>query len=184
MDLDDDLVSPSARQRLLGQGYAKDRLDSVSRLLDEVDLAIVSTPQIQESLQLRGVSAQVVDNDLNIELWQAGGTWRPHRAAGLRLVFAGTASHREDLALLEPVMSALPSRVSLDVVGVSDRSTNWYRAIPVGDEHANYPDYAKLLSTMARRWDVGLAPLQEGPFNWAKSDLKLLEYQERWGYPR
>ncbi len=73
-------------------------------------------------------------------------------------------------------MSALPSRVSLDVVGVSDRSTNWYRAIPVGDEHANYPDYAKLLSTMARRWDVGLAPLQEGPFNWAKSDLKLLEY--------
>jgi hypothetical protein len=83
------------------------------------------------------------------------------------LVYVGTRTHADDLALLRPVMERLRRRrdvdVKLFVVGVEeDRSPGetWYERVPIP---ARLLRIMRTLSLAAQQapWDVALAPLQD-----------------------
>jgi glycosyltransferase involved in cell wall biosynthesis len=66
--------------------------------------------------------------------------------------------------------------VRLYIVGISNRSTDWYTAIPVPEACKPYPRYVPWLRQIMAEMDLAVAPLVDDAFNAAKSDLKFLEY--------
>jgi hypothetical protein len=73
VELDDDMVSPEARQRLLGQDYTRPRLDGLQALLGEADRVVVSTDELARRVgrAAPGVPVAVWPNRLDPALWEA-----------------------------------------------------------------------------------------------------------------
>ena len=102
--------------------------------------------------------------------------------------FMGSASHRPDLLLLKDVIPKILDEyknVEFHFVGniVNDFGTDrikcftsikhgTIRKIEDQGEFFDLDDYPKYMA----KWDIGIIPLIDAPFNIAKSDLKYLEY--------
>jgi len=184
LDLDDHLLASDHGD---AEHFAA-QVESMRLMLDAAALVTVSTPALAETIGELCRRVVVVPNQLDERLFLTGtggeppgpGTAEPDRP--IRLVYAGSPSHADDLEFLHEVMtqlrSELPGRLELDVVGGEPRGTGeaWYhrREIPAGQ--ASYPDYVALLRRWRADWDIGVAPLLDTPFNRHKSDLKFLEY--------
>jgi hypothetical protein len=102
--------------------------------------------------------------------------------AATRLLYVGSTTHAQDLALLRPVLEHLRSELGLDVelcvVGGEPTTTgaSWYRRVPVPRGWSAYPRFVEWLRGERSRWDVAVGPLADTTFNRSKSDLKFLEY--------
>ncbi|ETW10992.1 glycosyl transferase family protein [Roseivivax marinus] len=114
--------------------------------------------------------------------------WRNYRSAPatdvfhnpLRIVYMGTATHSEDLAVVMPAFERLardyPDRFHLTLIGITNTRYDvpWMSAyLPRGKR--SYPAFARHLARETF-FDVGIAPLADTPFNAAKSDVKFLDY--------
>lgn len=185
VDLDDDLVTEPARLRLLDHGYARTKLDALTSVLEQADAVIVSTQPLAELMQSSTRSVTVVPNSLDPGVWPGLDVLDPRQRGGavegdtVRILYAGTVTHSEDLALLRTPILALQSEgrpVLLETVGITETPGDWFSALPLPDAAVNYPDFASWLLARADRWVLGVAPLAEHSFNHAKSDLKFLEY--------
>lgn len=181
VELDDDLVTTEARERLLASGnYSAAQLDALSQLISSADQIIVSTDPLAELLTSTGKASLVTvfENRLSPRLWTSSVPTTPrHRVK--RPVYVGTVTHAGDLELIEGLPELLSQRLGqetrIDVVGVT-RGTlppGFDRiAVPEG----RYPAFVRWLRTQRSDWSVGLAPLGVSSINETKSDLKLLEY--------
>jgi hypothetical protein len=179
VELDDDLVTPPARERLTGT-YPLDRLDALATLAQAADGIVVSTAHLAGLMRAFAPEAEVsvVENRLDARLWfTAVDDARP--ALSRRPVYIGTSTHGADLALLEGlpelVSQNLGRQITFDVVGItSGRLPEGFRRVT--NPRPPYGEFVPWLRRQASRWNVGLAPLAADPFNNSKSDLKLLEY--------
>ncbi len=156
-------------------------------LAARADLVTVSCPELARALtrnlsrdQARACTpVAVLPNLLEEALWRpATPDLSPDQAEGprpLRVVFAGTPTHRADLEPLGPVLGRVARRfgpaVEMVFMGCDPPPGVPARCAPFLD---GYADYARALASLAP--DIGLAPLADTPFNRCKSAVKWLEY--------
>ena len=210
VDIDDDIFGERA-----GDSYDYEaHRSSVERLVGAADLVTVSTEALRDVMAPRAGRVVVVPNMLDELLWFGGvdpatapapapANGPPARVArriGARiatrarrpqrrtcdLVYVGTRTHGDDLALLRPVMERLRGHPDIDfrlsVVGgeaLPSRGHDcWYQPVPIPTtrQHHAYPEFVPWLRSRSHDWDIAVAPLQDTPFNRCKSDLKHLEY--------
>jgi len=176
-DLDDDLLTiPDDHPEA---GHLRSLAVVVRRLTLAADQVWVATPALADRLKELRPDAEVVPNALDDRLWQPP---PPRPADGrLRIVYMGTATHDGELTFLAPVAAAIRrrygKRIRFDVVGVTSRGLppGFERRLPEG--HAANASYAGFVEWFGRqRWEIGVSPLLEGPFNRCKSAIKLMDY--------
>jgi glycosyltransferase involved in cell wall biosynthesis len=177
-DLDDDLRhvprdhpdAPALRPRA--------RL--VSRLVRGADAVWVSTPALAAALADLRADVRVVVNGLDERLWAASPPPLP-RQGPVRILFMGTATHDGDFAIVEGALARLHAvfaeHVSIELLGVSSRADlpSWVNRIGMSvHASASYPGFVNWITQ--QRWDIGIAPLADTPFNRCKSAIKVLDY--------
>lgn len=180
-EVDDDFFTDSGRARLARAEYDPDRLASIDALVRGADLVIVSTDELAEVVRPIARRVVVVRNALDPTIWTPGEPVDEALPADEhRVLYMGTLTHGEDLALLRDVFTDLTTAdgtpIRLEVIGVTDETAEaaWYRRVEVPDGH--YPAFARWLVDHRQRWRAGVAPLRDEEFNRAKSDLKAIEY--------
>ncbi|MCI2958030.1 hypothetical protein MN032_10020 [Agromyces atrinae] len=181
LDLDDDLLTEPAVDRLLAQGYDHVRLETLKRFVRQADSILVSTEPLAASVRAFNRSVVLVPNVVDPELWT-----RPRPAAEvaprgreIRAVYMGSWTHGGDLDLLRPVFESLVDHeapVALETIGVAERNARWFERLDIPAGRGNYPEFVPWLLDNRHRWDVAVAPLESTEFNAQKSDLKFLEY--------
>ena len=145
------------------------RLRKLFRLADKV---IVSTEPLRAFVSELTDEVSLVPNTLREDLW---GHLKSKRRTGEkpRVGWAGAQQHKGDLALIVDVIKETAEEVDWIFFGMCPESIRPYVAeyhhFEIGVEA--YP--AKLASL---NLDLAVAPLENHPFNEAKSNLRLLEY--------
>ena len=179
-EIDDDLFH-LPKEHPESQAYAG-RLEAAKRLARSADVVLVSTETLRRQMLAFNAETIVLPNYLDDRLWRPPAASPQFNPADIRIVYAGTMSHREDLELLGRAIRKLSpeyrDRIHLDVVGVADGApgADWFHTIPVPPEIArSYPRFVEWIR--ARNcWHWGVAPLLDTSFNRSKSALKFLEY--------
>ncbi|KTR50960.1 hypothetical protein NS359_12600 [Curtobacterium oceanosedimentum] len=187
-EVDDDFFTATAVERLGRAEYDPGRLASVLAVVRAAATTIVSTPVLADAVRGAGGEPVVVENQVDPRLWSGDedpptqpptDTGRTTRSVH-RVLYAGSRTHGDDLAVLRPVFEGLVADdgrpVRLEVVGVSEDVADWYDDLAVPDDAGHYPSFVRWLRARSDRWDAAVAPLVDEPFNHAKSDLKFVEY--------
>lgn len=182
VDTDDDF-------RAMGFGHPE--LEEYEPLLTAHELLLsrasqnwFSTDVLAKSYQDLSVASEVVRNSVDPRIWRHyREEQRPPLEHGdtLQFLYMGTKTHAGDFGLVLPALDSLhesrPGSFSLTLVGIGDELPERPYITVRGPSAADtaYPRFARWLRRLGP-FDVGLAPLEDTPFNRGKSDLKLLEY--------
>lgn len=182
-EIDDNLLDPEHLPA--DQQHWRRSVEAMRRLAHAAALVTVSTEGLAEIVRGLNPNVALVPNHLDERLWfgpVAGVAPRRPDTDECRLLYMGTRTHANDLALLRPALEQIQSitelNVVLEVIGGEPvgRGQQWYRRIDVPDGRATYPEFVGWLRSLRHRWDIAVAPLDASPFNAHKSDLKHLEY--------
>ena len=150
----------------------------IEEYLRRADLVTVSTPQLRELYASFNRNIAVLPNSVDLAVWPPLSA-SPEPSGKITILFSGTLDHERDLQVAEPALldliAAYPDQVELLYWG---NITERLRALPqvkAGPEFTpNYHDYAALLQKLPVSFAI--APLEDIPFNRAKSPIKWLEY--------
>ncbi len=153
----------------------------------EADGIVVATPALAARVAKLNRCVRLVPNAIDERLHFTGEPNRPEQHSDrLVLGYMGTLTHDRDLMMvLQPLREILrmwPEPVELQIVGaLADRRLMLaFKGLPATLLEVPGPDvaYPRFVRWMHRnlRWDVGLAPLEDTPFNRYKSDIKFLDY--------
>lgn len=183
VDLDDDLVTVKHADghRQISELTSEDS-ESLKLLLASCDVVLSSTAHLAARLAPYTQRVEVIENRLDPRVWDAvvARNEADAPAGVIRALYMGTATHAEDLGLLEEVFSSGLSlggkKVQLEVIGITPDRNDWYSRLQPPGHSRGYPEFVSYLRANRNRWDIALAPLVDDYFNAAKSDLKLLEY--------
>lgn len=148
-------------------------------LLKISDLVTCTTqPLYEEAIQFNK-NVHVLPNYLDMDLWDKGTV--PNETPSLRLLWAGSITHRDDLEMIAPVIRKLLLKYEkLKFVSCGDEYVDklfsdlsptkheYIQAMPV---YTRWGEYAQTLMA-----DIAIAPLIDSHFNECKSFLKYLEY--------
>jgi GT2 family glycosyltransferase len=175
-ELDDLITNIQLRNRSRRDFQDKDLVKRFRQALDTCDRMVVATETLAQEYRKFKSDIRVVLNYVEQAKW---GGLLPKRRRGRkpRVGWAGSNSHEGDLAIVADVVKALSDEVEWVFFGLCPEGVRqlveYHAGVPV--EH--FP--AKLASLDL---DLAIAPLEDVPFNHAKSHLKLLEYGIL-GYP-
>jgi GT2 family glycosyltransferase/glycosyltransferase involved in cell wall biosynthesis len=183
-DLDDDLLHVPHKHPDAPALRPKAKL--VEHLVCSATTVFVSTRKLAETLVPLRQDVMVIPNGLDERLWMGplSGVRPRWKAPGapVRLLYMGTATHKDDFALIESslvrVKEAFKEHVELDVIGIDVRSDqlSWIRHPTLSPAATvSYPGFVNWIAQQAK-WDIGLAPLADTPFNRCKSWIKTLDY--------
>jgi hypothetical protein len=144
-----------------------------ARVLSASSLLTVSTPYLGVRLKQYNDHIVLLENHIDVSRFTSVGHTE-YPVVG----WAGSTSHRSgDLGVLKGVLGRLTGEVSFQHSGHMDGS-------PLFSEEVGLPtdQVAIRLRTTAEEYPslldfhIGLVPLRDTPFNYAKSDIKGLEY--------
>lgn len=142
------------------------------KLFKLADAVIVSTQPLLDLVSELTDKGVLVPNTLRDELWLPLQS-RKRTGPKPRVGWAGAQQHQGDLAIIANVVKRTASQVDWVFFGMCPEEIRPYIAefhdFVVGVEA--YP--AKLASL---NLDLAVAPLEQHPFNQAKSNLRILEY--------
>jgi hypothetical protein len=177
-DLDDNLLELDAEH--VDRAAIDRRQAPIRLLLGAADLVTASTQPLRSSLQRYNPRVELLENVLDDRLW--GEPADANDDSIVRVLYMGTATHSQDLALIadacRDIKAELGRKVAFEIVGVTSEDVfdQWARRL-VPSPHASlsYPAFVEWL-TAQRRWHIGVAPLVETPFTRCKSGIKALDY--------
>lgn len=171
-DTDDDLSAIPRRSptyKTQGALRGQRRFAETLRMARLAHVTMTSTDVIREKYERNGITGiEVVENHLPPKIRR-----KRERHDGLVIGWIAGMEHQEDaieLGLreaLEHVLSRHPD-VRVETVGVD---------LGLAERYVRYPSahFKKLPEHMAR-YDIGLAPIVDIPFNAARSNIKVKEY--------
>lgn len=138
------------------------------------DGLIVSTPWLKEVYAEHNPDIEVLPNAIDFKKWDRV---KPSKKKGVRIGFAGGASHVEDLRMVEGALrNVLKNNRDVRLVLVHC-VPDFLRDVPgvIGvHDWARIDKYPKFLAKQG--FDIGIAPLVDNLFNRCKSNLRWLEY--------
>ena len=138
------------------------------------DAMIVSTPYLRDLYSDLNPNVHVVENSTDFKVWDKV---KRKEHSGVRIGWAGGASHAEDLRIVEPVIrKTLENHKNARFVivhGIPDFLKEIDRVDGV-QKWSRIDKYPKFLGE--RGFDIGMAPLVDNAFNRGKSNLRWLEY--------
>ncbi len=169
-DLDDlktNLPDSNSRKKSM----YKDMKYRLRRALGFCDRLIVSTEPLQQAYQQWKDDVVIVPNRLEKSRWS---TLEPmlNDAEKPRVGWAGAQQHHGDLRILIDVIKATHKEIDWIFFGMCLDELRPY----IAEEHSfvSPNDYPAKLASL--KLDLAVAPLEQNPFNEAKSNLRLLEY--------
>ena len=176
-DLSDDLLNMPADKDPDGACAAASA--PLARLVAAAGAVTASTEALAARLAAINPTVHVLPNRLSGRLWR--GTVPGRAPDGMvRALYMGTSTHAEDLALILPALEALAARdhrFRLAVIGIQDGPLPpWAERVAIPERMRSHARFVGWLRAQAGRFDFGLAPLADTPFNLRKSDLKVMEY--------
>jgi glycosyltransferase involved in cell wall biosynthesis len=152
--------------------------DLIQRMLGLADLVTTTTPLLAERLASHTrAPIRVIRNALDPAWFEAGRPDGPAEAPGNpRVVYHGVALRLRDYEIARPAVDAVAAEMpslrrvwlggdATKLAAVVDEVRPWVRGVP---------EFAAAL--VAARPDIGLAPLQDTPYDRARSELHWLEY--------
>ncbi len=156
--------------------------NEVRDFIQRVDALTVSTERLHDDLKSFGKPVRIVPNLLDERLWFEPMKPKPQQDLDptvFRVLYAGGWTHARDLELLHEVVPRLRrrmgDRVEVHVVGGAKHfDSDVFNRVEV--PNGFYPDYVRLLRSIASGFHVAVAPLEDNAFNGFKSDLRYLEY--------
>lgn len=143
----------------------------------EADGLIVTTPHLKETYGELNANIWVIPNAIDFPTWD-----RVQRARrpGIRIGWAGGASHEEDMRIVLPaIKNILAKHKGVRFVFVNGPGQSglpdWLK-MPGVEHHAKWTPIEKYAQSVARHdFDIGIAPLVDHSFNRSKSNLRWLE---------
>lgn len=179
--IDDDLFDvPLSLGRVKYDHYhSPGRIQALQRAIAESDLVYASTPELAAALLRHGVETPIVAGglycsvDLDAMMAPAPATWPV-------IGYMGTEGHGQDLATIMPALTRLMDEMPIlrfETFGTIVMPDVMKRFGSRIGHHPPIGDYEEFLSALCRLgWWIGLAPLEDTPFNYCKADTKWVEY--------
>lgn len=154
--------------------YDKRYPDITQRLHTSIGLChklIVSTKPLLEAYKKYAKDAAIVANYLRKDIWMPLKD-EPKRFVGkkIRVGWAGGAFHQGDLSIITDVVKELKDEVEWVFMGLIPKGCEDFVEY---HEAVSLREYPKKLASL--NLDLAVVPLQQHPFNDAKSNLRLLE---------
>lgn len=182
IDMDDDLLNVPA-DKDPDRRYATGA-EPLRKLIGASSLLMVSTTPLMERMKTIAPKVALVPNMLSARLWQSDSAPEasiaglPERGSKLRVLYMGTVTHDDDLEMIrEAIVPLVDVGVcEFHIIGGQSKDAPWFKRIPLPNECKNYPEFVAWFRTVAKSFDVAIAPLRDSEFNACKSDLKFLDY--------
>lgn len=180
--IDDDLLAvPESLGAAKFKAYnSPQRVKALRDNIEQSDLFYVSTVELKARFAEHGIVTPTVAGEIycSVAPGDIGALLAP--ATGPVIGYMGTGGHSADLASVLPaicdVMDQSPS-LNFELFGTIKMPSEFERfgrrvrhLAPVSD----YADFIPHLRSLG--WWVGLAPLEDNPFNRCKADTKWVEY--------
>ena len=168
----DDLLSAMPKTSDLYYAFRSNFRDAKPRLrkaLALCDRLIVSTEPLRAFCESMIADIRVIPNRLSRQTW---GEVQSVRGVGRkpRVGWVGAQQHAGDLAMLQTVFETLADEVEWVFMGM------WPEGDFAHERHKGvaFEQYPQKMASL--NLDLAIAPLEDNPFNEAKSNLRLLEY--------
>ena len=182
-DIDDRLDSIPDGNQAASVYNTPEKQAEIVAMLKLADLVTVSTEPLARHLRERGIeNVRVVGNQMTANVAPRR---HPPNPDFCRILWAGSPTHKRDLAIVAPairnVLRRHDGRVRFTCMGerLPEALADCYKYIDLR-EPVDFVDYHDAIATIAA--DFGIAPLEDNPFNESKSAIKALEYASA-GYP-
>lgn len=179
--IDDDLLKvPMSLGKKKYDAYNRpERLAHLRENMNSSDLVYASTAELGQALAGNGVTVPIHAGDIYCSIDPATiGPVDP--ATGPVIGFMGTGGHAADLEMITPALEALMEQVpelQFEVFGTIAMPAALRRFGGRIRSFGAVSDYAAFLARLGNLgWWVGLAPLEDSPFNRCKADTKWVEY--------
>lgn len=182
-DIDDRLDAiPDENQAKTVYGTA-DKQAEIDDMIRTADLVTVSTEPLGRHIaQKYGAKIRVLPNMVTANVAPRR---HPPNPEFIRILWAGSATHKRDLAIVAPAIRELllerQGKVRFTLFGerLPEALADCYRFVDL-KKPVDFEEYHDELAEIAA--DVGIVPLEANEFNESKSGLKGLEYASA-GYP-
>ncbi len=173
----DDLLDNVQDKNIHKKDFNATHVKNLYKALRTADRFVCSTEFLKDRYSLYCNDIIVQHNRLNPEIWKP---LVPKRDTSrkLRVGWAGGFSHSGDIEIIVDTLKELYKEYDFVFLGYIHPEIEKY----VAEFHAgsSFFDYPKTLANL--NLDIALAPLEDVPFNHAKSHLKVIEYGAL-GYP-
>ena len=180
-EIDDDLVV-LGKNSLINDSYYDCHV-VIEKLLSYASIVTVSTDVLKSRFSSYNSNIVIVPNVINMKRWCSPSreyyVFENIKSTNFNVLYMGTNTHLEDLGILEKVVKQIKKdypKFNLYVVGVTNINSDWYSVINIPKQCKHYPEFVKFIKALAKHMHLGVAPLEDGYFQQAKSCLKFLEY--------
>jgi len=167
----DDLLTDMPQKSVFRKNVPADARRRYQAALRHCNRLVVSTQYLAETSRHFIDDIRVVPNRLAKDIWMDLDT---SRRAGKRprIGWAGGSGHQGDLELIQPVIEATRHEADWIFFGMCPAEIR--PLLAEYHELVGYEAYPQTLASL--HLDIAVAPLEDIPFNYGKSNLRLLEY--------
>lgn len=179
--IDDDLLHvPESLGKSKFEHYnAPDRLKALRDAMEDSDMVYASTQPLAQALRASGIATPVVAGDIYCSM-DSGRLLTNLPATAPVIGYMATGGHGADMDIVVPAIRRLLGEIpdlrfeTFGTIGAAGALAEFGNRV---GHHRGVPDYARFLERLAELgWWVGIAPLQDTPFNRCKADTKWVEY--------
>ncbi len=151
----------------------------VLEAIRRADLVTVSTPALKQEYAALNSNIRVLPNSVEARLFQRLPHHPRRRASGpVTIAYTGTATHLEDLSMIERTLCRVHERygdrVRFLFMGCATETLAALPGVQLVAAEMDYRRYAVRLA--ASQIDLAVIPLRDNRFNRCKSNIKWLEY--------
>ncbi|SEH07736.1 glycosyltransferase [Candidatus Venteria ishoeyi] len=195
LEMDDDLLNLH-HKKAKDVTYRADNINALEALAKAADRIVVSSEQLKQTMSAYNQDVVSVPNAHDEKIWlQAAGNSfsrpQPARNASdpIRILYMGTKTHERDLKEITKAWQQLKkdyassqTNIELDIIGgISDTNQSFQKfanILKIEGISSKDDAYLKFVQWFRRnnRWDFGIIPLEQTPFNRSKSYIKYLDY--------
>lgn len=158
--------------------YYQSNMPKIMEYIEKADLVTVTTQQLEKHLSKINSNCVVLPNILDETIWKFN-TANNNKQGPIRILFAGTPTHEKDIQAISKALVRIAKeykdKIELVLWGNTFKE---FKTLNIKKEFiefdTNYFNYAEKLQSL--KIDLAIVPLQDTPFNRAKSHIKWLEY--------
>ncbi|MDR2188545.1 MAG: glycosyltransferase [Azonexus sp.] len=168
----DDLLIDMPLKSVFRKNIPADARRRYQAALRHCNRLVVSTEYLAETSRHFIDDIRVVPNRLAKDMWLNIRPQQPRFGGKPRIGWAGGSGHQGDLELMLPVIEATRHEADWVFFGMCPKEIR-----PLLAEYHELVDFRAYPQALADlNFDIAVAPLEDIPFNYGKSNLRLLDY--------